>query len=109
MAFEAIFHKSTTLQDVDPSSPGAASDSPEEEHFTPVMSPSPSLPASPGPNKKVQLVGLFSCTGGFISVDYSQLLFKINPCKIQFLCVNFITNHKKMMNSSHKCKTKVRK
>ncbi|BES91555.1 Chloride channel protein [Nesidiocoris tenuis] len=55
MAFEAIFHKSTTLQDVDPSSPGAASDSPEEEHFTPVMSPSPSLPASPGPNKKVQL------------------------------------------------------
>ncbi|XP_014239221.2 chloride channel protein 2 isoform X2 [Cimex lectularius] len=51
MAFEAIFHKSTTLQDVDPS-PGG---SPEQACLTPVVTPSPSLPASPGPNKKVQL------------------------------------------------------
>uniref|UniRef100_A0A146LJA2 Chloride channel protein n=1 Tax=Lygus hesperus TaxID=30085 RepID=A0A146LJA2_LYGHE len=58
MAFEAIFHKSTTLQDVDPSSPGAPGDSPEDHlspHLTPIVTPCPSLPASPGPNKKVQL------------------------------------------------------
>ncbi|KAK9505379.1 hypothetical protein O3M35_009453 [Rhynocoris fuscipes] len=53
LAFEAIFHKSTTLQDVEPS--GGINDESPERALTPVITPSPSLPPSPGPNKKVQL------------------------------------------------------
>lgn len=53
MAFEAIFHKSTTLQDVEPSVEG---DSPEPRGVSPPPPYQPvSLPASPGANKKVQL------------------------------------------------------
>lgn len=59
MAFEAIFHKSTTLQDVEPSEEGA---SPEPRDLSPPPPYQPvinSLPASPGVNKKVQLVSRY--------------------------------------------------
>ncbi|XP_073991746.1 chloride channel protein 2 isoform X2 [Rhodnius prolixus] len=54
LAFEAIFHKSTTLQDVEPSG-GINDDKSERASLTPNVTPCPSLPPSPGPNKKVQL------------------------------------------------------
>lgn len=53
MAFEAIFQKSTQLRDVDPS-PNPGGDQQNMLSFP--TSPASSLPASPGPNKKVQLV-----------------------------------------------------
>lgn len=51
MAFEAIFHKSATLQDVEPDPEGG-------EHLPRCEGPHPTImtPASPGPFKKVQLV-----------------------------------------------------
>ncbi|CAH1398800.1 unnamed protein product [Nezara viridula] len=53
MAFEAIFHKSTTLQDVEPNEDEG---SPEPRGLSPPPPYQPvSLPASPGVNKKVQL------------------------------------------------------
>lgn len=57
LAFEAIFHKSTTLQDVEPSG-GINDDKSERASLTPNVTPCPSLPPSPGPNKKVQLVSI---------------------------------------------------
>ncbi|XP_039291627.1 chloride channel protein 2 isoform X2 [Nilaparvata lugens] len=58
MAFEAIFHKSATLQDVHPDSESAVDMSPREMSHTIIQQPSllrPLTPASPGPYKKVQL------------------------------------------------------
>lgn len=53
LAFEAIFHKSATLQDVDPDPEGGLELPLRDSMQQPTMI---MTPASPGPYKKVQLV-----------------------------------------------------
>lgn len=71
LAFEAIFHKSATLQDVHPDPEGGVEVSRRESIETPTMI---MTPASPGPFKKVQLVSVMGgCSLPFTDIIMSPL------------------------------------